>query len=322
MTEYINLNGEITAKNETLVDVNRASELINQSGEYKQLKKNYMLVNKGISRETMLSMFKASRQPPAFDIKSYQEPIFGRNLVEVIFREKGKQSYTHTVTIDEQKHELRGSTSISLYFRYIYDKDHKPLQPLKVKRNALENTTLTFNEALFILMGFNTVLAPDYEIINSIHPIDTIMLDTEQGQALSRERFKDNKIDTDKFLDFAIGNKFLKVLKNKNKKTEATDSRQNIIRNTLLDFINQKNKSVFSISTLTNSIGLRNLLKENGLTIVDELEANYTPDNNNINAMTTTLRDDLYAILKSNWWYEQPKDIKKRIKYTPRIKKN
>jgi hypothetical protein len=322
MTKYININGEVTDKNESLVDVNRASELINQSGEYKQKQKTYALVNKSISRDTMLSMFKVSHQSPSFDIKDYQEPIFGRNLVEAIFRKKGEQSYTHTVTIDGKEHKLRGSTSILLHFRYVGDKNHKSLQPLKTGRNVLENTTLAFNEALFVLLGFNTVLAPDYEIINSTHPIDAIMLDTEQGQALNRERFEDNKIDIDEFLDFAIGNKFLKVLKNKNKKTEATDNRQDIVKNTLLDFINQKNKSVFSISTLTNSISFRNLLKKNGLTIVDELEANYTPDNDNINAMLTTLRADLYAILKSDWWYEKTKDIKKRIKYTPRIKKN
>lgn len=302
--QYINLEGEVSDKNETLVDVNRASELINQSGEYKQYKKTYQLTDKSISKNIMRQMLKVSHQPPYFDTRNYQEPIFGRNLVEVIFKKQELEVNDY--------HSLIGSTSHSLYFRYIYDKNHKPLQPLQQQIDILENDTLAFNQALFILLGFNTVLAPDYEIINSTHPIDTVMLNTSQGQRLKAKRFDDNRIATQEFLEFAKRNKFLKELKSINQKTADKNKRKEIVKVALLEFLEQS-KHKRKNELITNKDFIKSL-KVKGL-IIAEIGEDANKRTREPNEVTPkTLYDYLTEIFKSSWWTEQDKSIQDKIK--------
>jgi len=336
----------MTHKNETLVSQNLASELINQTGEYKQYKKTYTLVDKTISQKIMLEMFKFSGVfKPSFIVEYiaevsfsmmdlvimdrvnsdhniprleqsitrinkdddtgyeniiYKKPIFSRNLAEVTFVDK---NYNHNYLN-------------RFCFRFI-SRSHRPLDVLNNSCNALENETLTFNEALFLLLGFNTVLAPDYEIINSTHPIDKAMLRTEQGQKLNAKRFNAYKIDTKDFLNWAALNGFIKE-KTTNKLEAEKKERIEIVKEMLIPYLEDTNRPT-TVNALSQNPKFLACLSQKGLVIIqnDEDTSNQTTDT----YTPKTLGEYLTDIVNSLWWKEQHKAITKMLTYKAKIKK-
>ena len=321
-------------KNETLVSQNLASELVNQTREYRQYKKIYTLADKTISQNTLLEMFKFSGVfKPSFIVEYiakvsfsmtdlalmdrinsdhnipkleqsiqkikiikkdsddvgcvryddvgykysiYKKPIFSRNLVEVNFVDK------------DDSHDYLNR----FHFRFT-SHHHRPLKVLNNNCNVLENDTLTFNEALFMLLGFNTVLAPDYEIINSAHPIDEAMLRTEQGQKLNAKRFDKNRVDTKDFLEWAANNNFIRK-KTTNKKTITRDKSIKQVEEALLTYLPTLDKK-------TNKNALA--FGREHETFSDQFD--FPP---------STLLAYLTVIITPEWWTNQEKDIQNKIK--------
>ena len=198
----------------TLEDENRASTLINTSGCYTRFKEVYCITNKNISKATMLDMFKASyenysnKYTSALQIEdidnykennAYRDPIFNKNLTMVRFPFK-----------DNSKPD------IVRFFRYYPENVSEEIySKLKEESNTLEKDNLTFNEALFILLGFNCTLAPDpedYSINTSSHSIDKELIRQIRGQEL-KNFFTDQEYkSTEDFLDWSKKLDFITTL--------------------------------------------------------------------------------------------------------------
>ena len=171
----------------TLESENLASTLINTSGCYTRFEEVYCITNNNISKDTMLDIFKVSCKNYSNKYTSalqkddidnydkgngaYKHPIFSKNLIMVRFPSR-----------DNSK------LDIVRFFRYYPDNISEEIySELKEECNILEKDNLTFNEALFILLGFNCVLAPDlddYSINTSSHLIDKELVRQSPGQDL------------------------------------------------------------------------------------------------------------------------------------------
>ena len=124
-------------------------ELINKDGEQQKFK-TYCVFDSAVSRTIMLKMFKSLRSfksslyPDLHEVSRYEqggiykEPKFSRNLQRAYFE-----------PID---HNSKTISASNIDFRLIGRES--TLIELKDKRNILDNAFLTFNEALFILLGF------------------------------------------------------------------------------------------------------------------------------------------------------------------------
>jgi len=144
-----------------------------------------------------------------------------------------------------------------------------------------------------VLLGFNTVLAPDYEIINSTHPIDKAMLRTEQGQKLKAKRFDDKRIGTKDFLEWLVNNSFIKE-KITNKKTIARDKDIAGVEKALLEYLPTLNKK-----TSKHALAFHR---------------DHDSFSQQFNFPRSTLSKHLTALITFKWWTNQEKDIQDNIK--------
>ena len=220
----------------TLENDNRASTLINASGCYTRFEDVYCITNNKTSKEAMSSMFEVSylnysnEYTSALQIEdidnykdnnAYRDPIFNKNLTMVRFPFK-----------DNSKPD------IVRFFRYYPGNIVKDFYPeLKEECNILEKDNLTFNEALFILLGFNYTLTPDtedYSINTSNHLIDKKLMDQSPGQDL-KSFFADQEYKpTEVFLKWSEKLNFITTLtdiKISDEEVKKLNQRPSTIRN-------------------------------------------------------------------------------------------
>jgi len=273
----------------TLEDDNLASTLINTSGCYTRFEEIYCITNKNISNDTMLDIFRVSYEKYSNKYTSalqkddinnynkgngaYKHPIFSKNLTMVRFPSR-----------DNRK------LDIVRFFRYYPDKISEEIySELKEECNILEKDNLTFNEALFILLGFNCVLAPDlddYSINTSSHLIDKKLVRQSPGQDLKSFFANQEYKLTKTFLDWAENLNFITTLTDikisneevaKLKQRPETIKKQRIItieakeilknnptlkREFLADDIEQRLIDKHKITNLTSTAIVRDYLKD------------------------------------------------------------
>jgi len=189
-----------------------------------------------------------------------------------------------------------------------------------------ENKLLSYNEALFLLLGLNAHELgrgiKDFPVLNGDEPIAQLFeLDfwrTKQNQALKQSVFVvDGKITSEKLKELAKENNFFTTPKQPNQKTVQKDENIEIVKTTLVNFLKQsKSKSKYNKNSLKQSAELMNILKDNGLVVIEtNMDASKKPSHRKSNEITpATLYDYLTAILKSNWWTEQDKPIQNKVK--------
>ena len=236
----------------TLESENLASTLINTSGCYTRFEEVYCVNNNNISKTVMLSMFKTSYENYSNkytsalqkndidnynkDDSAYKDPIFSKNLVMVRFPSR-----------DNSK------LDIVRFFRYYPDNISEEIySELKEECNILEKDNLTFNEALFILLGFNCVLAPDlgdYSINTSSHLIDKKLVRQSPGQDLKSFFTNQKYTSTKAFIEWAEKLNFITALadiKISNEEVEKLNQRPSTIKNQKL--ITFKAKEILKVN--------------------------------------------------------------------------
>jgi len=217
----------------TLKDLNLQTELINNSGCYKDKPNEitYCITSQNISKKILIKILNACAKDPyrkytnklsSFDLynyleaKIYDEPLFNRNFALVNFPYKKKE--------DNKPQTAR-------FFRYHDDyKADDLFIELREKYHVLSKENISFNEALFVLYGFNCQLVPDYDIRRSSNAIDKALINSKQGEMLIGLYTDHNFKQKNEFINFALVNKFIKptenikTIKDIEKKTDSTNS--------------------------------------------------------------------------------------------------
>lgn len=261
--------------------------LINSTGEYEHKTKVFYITDNHISRDTLIKMLKQSPAPQTsvedYEKKVFEEPAFTRNLTHVIFEPSLTSEHMSYRTSN-----FRSTMGVAPNW-----------EELKTEYEILNKASLTFNEALFVLLGFNCVLAPDkYEIISSAHPIDKAILDTKQGDMLiglfDEEKFT---LATCEFLKWAAAHNFLAEKQGKDDETGIPLHRYKIYKETLPTFF----------KTLSNPISIREMtIKSDEIT-----DGEYTKIYKDmLKVGGGTIRNEIPKMLKIDWWKRQTKKVK------------
>ena len=198
------------------------------------------------------------------------------------------------------------------------------------------NRILTYNQALFLLLGLNAHelgrAIKDFPVLNGDEPIakpfELEFWRTKQNQELKQSSFiVDGKITSEELLMLAKDNHFFRV-KNKelNKKTIEKNKRVALINGALYDFlIDSKSKGkAYTVSDLLRNTRFLEAIKSKGITVIETgIDANKKSSDKKPNEITpTTLGDYLRNdILISDWWLDENKSIQKMIALPPKKQK-
>lgn len=109
--------------------------------------------------------------------------------------------------------------------------------------------------------------------------------------------------------------------KSTNKATVATEKRLDAIKESMLEFLESRlSKGQINISTLQKQ--LVPTLKAKGWIFEERgIDAHESVAKDKRHLAISTLRDDLYAVLKTDWWEGQNDHIRKQVSYKPSKKK-
>ena len=196
-----------------------------------------------------------------------------------------------------------------------------------VKKNyelLKDNKTLSYNEALFLLLGLNAHelgrAIKNFPVLDGDEPIskpfEMEFWRTDQNQALKQSSFVvDGKITSEDLDKLANENGFFTKLKSINLKTIQKNKNKENIKTTLLKFLNQSTrKEKHNINSLSQNKGFEELLKTSEI-IVTVTNENANKSDRSPNEVTPrTLATHLTEILKSNWWTEQNKEVQNKVK--------
>jgi hypothetical protein len=185
------------------------------------------------------------------------------------------------------------------------------------------NKSLTYNQALFLLLGLNAIELDDniidFPVLNGVkpsNPIESYFWDTPQNQELKQSSFiVDGKITSENLKELADDNGFFIKLKSTNLKTAQKDKNKEIIQNVLLEFLSQSTPSTkHNVNALSQKSELRGLLKNSGI-ITTEIDEEVNKNVRKPNEMTPrTLAAHLTEIFTSDWWTKQDKSIQSKVK--------
>ncbi len=195
-----------------------------------------------------------------------------------------------------------------------------------------DNKLLTYNEALFLLLGLNAHELGrkiiDFPVLDGDEPIakpfEMEFWRTPQNQALRASAFVvDGKITSKnlKLLADADADGFFTELKSTNLKTVQKTKNRTTIQPVLLEFLEQSTRSEkYNPNELkSNTRFIKLLLKDNKIIVTETNEdANKKSNDRKPNEMTpTTLANHLTVIFKcskTEWWAEQDKSIRDKVK--------
>ena len=222
--------------------------------------------------------------------------------------------------------------------------DRYSLVSFKDNLNLLSpNKTIPFNHALFLLMGldvsalvlppFNQLKLIDYhqpELDSNKH-FEHVFYVTDEFNELVYSRFvrEDGKILSDDLITLGKGKffEFKKPEKKTNQKTNQKNVRQTIVLDALIHFLTLKLESklesnkTYTLPEIMTNKSFAESLKNKGLTLTDEEDANYQPSSNKNEILPSKLKDDLYKVIKFNCWDEKYQNLRKLVKYSPQKKK-
>jgi len=198
---------------------------------------------------------------------------------------------------------------------------------VKLNYKLLEDgKLLSYNQALFLLLGLNAIELDDniidFPVLNGArpnNPIESYFWNTPQNQTLKQSAYfrSDGKITSKKLKELAKENNFFTTPKQLNQKTVQKDKNIEIVKNTLVNFLKQsKSKSKYNKNSLKQSAELINILKDNGLIVIEtDMDASKKPIHRKSNEITpATLYDYLTEIFTSDWWTKQDKSIQIKVK--------
>ena len=280
---------------QALLDQRLASELINPAGEYLGNEVVYCIPDNNKPIKTMVNMLRATKSqdlapalyPELGIISKYQQglynaPIFTKNLTLVVFQPKSEASKTLNTYMGD--------------FRVIDNTTH--CEELNDDYDYLTNPRISFNQALFILLGFNTALIPDYEICVSEQYVDKVMLGTEQAAMLKtffgEERYKSTK----EFLRYAINCNFLTEKLAKDKETGIPTHRYKIYKETLPKYF----------LSLSKPTSIRNMTVKSDEISDGEYSKKYK---DKLKVGGGVMRNEIPKMLRTSWWKNQPDKVKK-----------
>ena len=186
------------------------------------------------------------------------------------------------------------------------------------------NRILTYNQALFLLLGLNAHelgrAIKDFPVLNGDEPIakpfELEFWRTKQNQELKQSSFiVDGKITSENLKELADDNGFFTKLKSTNLKTVQKDKNKEIIQNVLLEFLSQSTHSTkHNVNALSQKSKLKGLLKNSGI-IVTEIDEEINKNDRKPNELTPrTLATHLTEIFTSDWWTKQDKTIQSKVK--------
>ena len=186
------------------------------------------------------------------------------------------------------------------------------------------NKTLTYNQALFLLLGLNAHELErgikDFPVLDGDEPIakpfELEFWRTKQNQELKQSSFiVDGKITSENLKELADDNGFFIKLKSTNLKTAQNDKNKEIIQNVLLEFLSQSTPSTkHNVNALSQKSKLKGLLKNSGI-IVTEIDEEINKNDRKPNELTPrTLATHLTEIFTSDWWTKQDKTIQSKVK--------
>ena len=116
---------------------------------------------------------------------------------------------------------------------------------------------------------------------------------------------------------------FKKPEKKTNQKTNQKNVRQTNVLDALIQFLTLKLESnkTYTLPEIMTNKSFAESLKNKGLTLTDEEDANYQPSSNKNEILPSKLKDDLYKVIKFNCWDEKYQNLRKLVKYSPQKKK-
>lgn len=128
----------------------------------------------------------------------------------------------------------------------------------------------------------------------------------------------ERKIDTEKFLEWAVDKKFIKEITTNEEPTER-DKRVAIVKGVLTPYLNKRTRPI-SVHALSKDTDFHTLLAQASLMIIQNDED--TPKQNPDDCfMPTLLEVYLTEIVTSLEWKDQPTKIKDRLAYKPKNKR-
>ncbi len=188
------------------------------------------------------------------------------------------------------------------------------------------NKTLTYNQALFLLLGLNAHelgrAIKDFPMLDGDEPIakpfELEFWRTKQNQELKQSSFiVDGKITSENLKELADDNGFFTKLKSTNLKTVQRNKNKQVVENTLVKFLGKSTAKTgtYNNYALTQNAAFIKALKDGLIVAEIDIDANKKSRKRELNEVTPKqLGVYLKEIFISDWWTKQDKSIQSKVK--------
>lgn len=239
--------------------------------------------------------------------------------IVLMLGERIKNNIDTRLNFDLLLPENMGAISPELkYSQFIVDKNYRLLKP---------NNLLSFEEALFLLLGLNTEALQttsysSFKLHNSEHSygtIEQVFLSTPVYEVLSRSRFvKGGTILSNDLAEISQQFSFVNQARlNKIQNQESSNECVNKDTETGIP-INRLTIYMETLPLFLKGLGEDEAVSLRGLSIdsTETYEGEYTVKyKESLGVGGSAIKKDLSSLFKASWWAAQPDEIRKKVPY-------